>query len=131
LAKVGEIRDVDYNEHGNVFALRIIMIDIERGYKLNLDEPVSHIRLGKVIIPEFKRFENGKFVNVRPGDVLVLAKSNEVVVFITTKEAISDLKIADIIALTSNIDPDGSVWGFDTNCGKIDHLIAEARKILE
>ncbi len=40
-------------------------------------------------------------------------------------------KLRKIIELTSYIDKDGSVWGHDTDVGKIDDLINKAIDILE
>jgi hypothetical protein len=36
-----------------------------------------------------------------------------------------------IICLTANIDPDGTVWGLDTNCGQIEDIITQAEAIMQ
>jgi len=131
IAKIGETIKVDYSDYGNVFGIRVIMIDGEQEFELKPDEPISHIRHGKAFVPNFRRNGKMKFIKTRPGDVVILAKSNLIAVFVTEKESINDIVISDVIALTANIDPDGSVWGFDTNCGQIENLIKEARRLLE
>ena len=40
-------------------------------------------------------------------------------------------KIIKIVELTASIDKDGGVWGYDTNLGRIDKLVAEIQKILK
>lgn len=44
---------------------------------------------------------------------------------------ISRAKLRKIIELTASIEPDGTVWGMDTDCGNIKELIGRAEVIMK